>query len=58
MLFDRLVYHVINTHFLWYVFFMSLGIEQQGYIHKFSVLLCDDLKRESHKPYGPPISVT
>lgn len=58
MLFDRLVYHVINTHFLWYVFFMSLGIEQQGYIHKFSVLLCDDLKRESHKPYGSPISVT
>jgi len=30
----------------------------KDYIHKFPVILLDNLQRESHKPYGPPPSVT
>jgi hypothetical protein len=30
----------------------------QGYIYKVPVVLYNHLQRESHKPYGPPTSVT
>jgi hypothetical protein len=30
----------------------------QDYIHKVPIILHDNLQRESHKPYGPPTSVT
>jgi len=30
----------------------------QDYIHKITVVLQDNFQCESHKPYGPPTSVT
>ena len=30
----------------------------QDYIHKMPLVLHDNLQHESHKPYGPPTTVT
>ena len=42
------------------VYFIHLTVLDlyQDYIHKVPVILHDDRQRESHKPYGPPTSVT
>jgi hypothetical protein len=33
-------------------------VVEHDYIHKVSLIIHDNLQRESHKPYGPPTSVT
>lgn len=37
--------------------FMSFGFVQQDYIQKVPAVLCDSLRKKSHKPHGPSTSV-